>query len=126
VPPLQFLTIPLTGMMLFATFVTLAVLKRHDSQAHKRLMLLATVNLLAAAFARWPLGVGKGGPPMYFGMSDLFILALATWDFSTRGRLHPVTLWAGLAIILSQPLTLVVGSSAQWLAFARWLVGMPG
>jgi hypothetical protein len=126
VPPLQFLTIPLTGVMLFATFVTLAILKRHDSQAHKRLMLLATVNLLAAAFARWPLGVATGGPPMYFGMSDLFILALAAWDFSTRRRLHPVTLWAGLAIILSQPLTLVVGSSAQWLAFARWLVGMPG
>ena len=30
--------------------------KRRDAQAHKRLMLLATVNLLAAAFARWPVG----------------------------------------------------------------------
>ena len=32
VPPLQFLTIPLFGMTLFATFVALAIVKRHDAR----------------------------------------------------------------------------------------------
>jgi hypothetical protein len=122
IPPLQFLAIPIFNMTLFAAFVALAIVKRHDAQAHKRLMLLATVNLLAAAFARWPFAFVDGGPPVYFGLSDLFILALAAWDFYSRRRLHPVTLWAGLAIIVSQPLSLVVSGTGPWLAFARWLV----
>ena len=126
IPPLQFLTIPLFNMLVFGTLITLAILKRHDAQAHKRLMLLATVNLLAAAFARWPFEFAKGGPPVYFALSDLFIVALVAWDFSSRGRLHPVTLWAGLATIVAQPLTLMVAGTEPWLAFARWLVGVPG
>ncbi len=126
VPPLQFLTIPLFAMVLFGTFVTLAIVKRRDSQAHKRLMLLATINLLSAGFARWPFEFMSGGPPVYFGLSDLFIVALAAWDFASRSRLHPVTLWAGLATILAQPLCLIVAGTGPWLAFAHWLVALPG
>jgi hypothetical protein len=54
VPPLQFLAVPAFDILLFPAFVALAVVKRRDAQAHKRLMLLASVNLVAAAFARWP------------------------------------------------------------------------
>jgi hypothetical protein len=126
IPPLQFLAIPMFTMVLFASFVALAIVKRHDSQAHKRLMLLATVNVLAPGFARWPFAFIDGGPPVYFGLSDLFILALAAWDFSTRRRLHPVTLWAGLAIMVSQALSLLISGTGPWLAFAGWLVGLPG
>src|SRR5688500_13037512 len=43
VPPLQFLAVPAFDIVLFAVFVALAVAKRRDAQAHKRLMLLATV-----------------------------------------------------------------------------------
>jgi len=125
-PPLQFLTIPLFSIALFGVLFTLAIVKRRDAQAHKRLMLLATVNLLSAAFARWPFEFAKGGPPVYFGLSDLFIVALVIWDLSTRRRLHPVTLWAGLATIVSQPLCLAVSGTGPWLAFAHWLVGSPG
>jgi hypothetical protein len=59
---------------------------RRDPQSHKRLMLLATINLLTAAIARWP--VLQAGPLAFFGLTDLFIVALAVWDFRTRGRLH--------------------------------------
>jgi len=89
------------------------------------LMLLATVNLVTAAIARWP-GVLPLGPLAFFGLTDLFIVALAIWDFRTRGRLHPVTLWGGLLIIVSQPLRLVVSGTAGWLAFARWATGLLG
>jgi hypothetical protein len=126
IPPLQFLAVPMFNMLMFGSLVTLAILKRRDGQAHKRLMLLATVNLLAAAFSRWPFEFAKGGPPVFFGLSDLFILALVIWDLSTRRRLHPVTLWAGLATIVSQPLSLAVSGTGPWLAFAHWLVGSPG
>ena len=126
VPPLQFLAVPLFDMALFATLVGLAIAKRRDTQSHKRLMLLASVNLLAAGIARWPFAMMQAGPPMYFGVSDLFIVALVAWDFRSRGRLHPATLWGGLAIIVSQPLRLVISGTAAWLAFAGWAVGLLG
>ncbi|MEO8186174.1 MAG: hypothetical protein ABI580_02275 [Burkholderiaceae bacterium] len=125
VPPLQFLAIPIFDMILFATFVWMAIAQRRNPQSHKRWMLLATVNLVTAAIARWP-GLLSLGPLAYFALTDLFVLALAIWDFRTRGRLHPVTLWGGLLIIVSQPLRLVISSTAGWLAFAHWATGLLG
>jgi hypothetical protein len=125
IPPLQFLAVPIFDMILFAPFVALAVAKRGDAQSHKRWMLLATINLVTAAIARWP-GVLALGPPVFFGLTDLFIVALAVWDFRSRGRLHPVTLWGGLLIIVSQPLRLVVSGTAGWLAFAHWATRLLG
>ena len=89
-------------------------------------MLLASVNLLAAGIARWPFAMMQAGPPMYFGLSDLFIVALVAWDLASRGRVHPVTLWGGLAIVVSQPLRLVLMGTGAWLAFAGWAVGLLG
>jgi hypothetical protein len=39
----------------------LAIAQRRNPQSHKRWMLLATVNLITAAIARWP-GVFQFGP----------------------------------------------------------------
>ncbi|HXW09092.1 MAG TPA: hypothetical protein VD737_00625 [Steroidobacteraceae bacterium] len=124
VPPLQFLIVPIADMTLFATFVALAVLRRYDAQAHKRWMILATVNLLVAAFARWPGVISIGNPFVYMGLADLFIVALVAWDLRTRGRLHPATLWGGLAVIASQPLRLALSGTAAWLAVAGWAVSL--
>lgn len=125
VPPLQFLAIPIFDMALFGAFVWLAIARRHDPQSHKRWMLLATVNMVTAGIARWP-GVFPLGPLAFFGLTDLFIVALAVWDFRARGRLHPVTLWGGLLVIVSQPLRLAVMGTESWLAFARWGTGLLG
>lgn len=125
VPPLQFLAIPLFSMFMFAALVVAAVLLRRDPQSHKRLMVLATVQLVTAAIARWPV-VSELGPPAFFGATDLFIVALAIWDFRSRGRLHPATLWGGLLTIASQPAQLVVSGTAAWLTFAKWATGLLG
>ncbi len=125
VPPLQFLAIPLFDIVLFALFVGLAIAMRRNAQSHKRCMLLATVNLTTAAIARWPVVIDSG-PLAFFGVTDLFLVSLAIWDLRTRGRLHPVTLWGGLLIIVSQPLRLVVSGTESWLAFARWATSLLG
>jgi hypothetical protein len=124
VPPLQFLVVPLFDILLLGAFVTFAIVGRRDPQAHKRWMVLATVNLLGAAFARWPGVAQLGNPFVYFGLADLFIVALAAWDFHSRGRLHRVTLWGGLLVILSQPLRLALSGTSAWLAFAGWATGL--
>jgi hypothetical protein len=123
VPPLSFLAIPLFDMALFPLFVGLAIAKRRDAQSHKRLMILATIGLVTAAVARWP-GVLDGGPLLFFGLTDLFIVALAVWDFRSLRKLHPVTLWGGLLIIVSQPLRLMISGTPAWLSFAQWATGL--
>jgi len=126
VPALQFLAIPLFDMVMFASFVALAVAHRRDPQTHKRWMLLASINLVTAAIARWPGVMALGVPPVYFGLTDLFLVPIVLWDLKSRGRVHPVTLWGGLATVVSQPLRLVVSGTAAWMAFARWITGVAG
>lgn len=126
IPPLQFLVIPIFDMVLFASFVGLAIAKRHDAQSHKRLMLLASINLITAGIARWPFAMMAGGPPVFFGLTDVFVLAIVAWDLASRRRLHPATLWGGLAIVVSQPLRLLLSGTDAWMALARWAVGLLG
>ena len=78
------------------------------------------------AVARWPFDFMKAGPPAFLGVTDLFLVPLVVWDLATRRRLHPATLWAGLAVLASQPFRLWVSGTAAWLAFARWATGLGG
>jgi hypothetical protein len=120
VPPLVFLAVPLLGMPLFAILFGAAVLLRRRVAVHKRLMLLATLEIVTAAVARLPF-VENWGPIGFFGVIDLFVLAMLAYDLIALKRVHPATVWGGLFFVLSQPLRLLVGSSAAWLSFASWL-----
>ncbi len=122
IPALVFLVVPLAEIVLFSVLFVLAIVNRREPQRHKRFMLIASASLLSAAFARWPV-VGAFGPAAFFGLADLFIVALAIWDRRSRGSLHPVTKWAGGAAILSQPLRLALASTPLWMTFAHWAVG---
>ena len=120
VPPLLFLAVPLLGMVVFATLVGAALHQRRRSAAHKRLMLLATLELVTAAVSRLPL-VEDWGPVGFFGVTDLFVVAIVVYDLVTLRRVHAATLWGGLIFVVSQPLRLVIGGTPTWLAFAAWL-----
>ena len=113
----SFLAIPLFDMVLFAGLVGTALYFRRRLETHKRLMLLGTIALLAAPIARFHLG----GPPTFFGLSDLFIVVMVGYDLLTLRKVHPATLWGGLAIVASQPLRLMISGTPAWLAFAGWL-----
>lgn len=121
-PPLVFMAVPLLGMAVFGALVAAALLLRGDPGAHKRLMLIATVELATAGVSRLPV-VETWGPIGFFAVADLFVLAIVVYDLATSRRVHPATVWGGLFLVLSQPLRLAVGGSAAWLAFASWLTG---
>jgi hypothetical protein len=127
VPALQFLAVPFFDMLIFSSFVAMAIARRGEPQAHKRWMLLASIELLTAAIARWPVVMSAGvGIPLFFGLTDLFLVPIVIWDLVSRGRVHSATLWGGLLLIASQPLRLVISGTAAWLAFARWATGLLG
>ncbi len=119
--PLAFLAIPLGDMAVFALLVAAAVWLRRNKEAHKRLMLLAYISLLAAAVARWP-GVLPLGPLVFFALTDLFIVAGVVFDLATRRRVHAAYLSGGLLLVISQPARLALSGTDTWRAFAEWLI----
>jgi hypothetical protein len=128
--PYVFLIFPFASVGLFALFATLGVLNRRRPEAHKRLMLLATANLIIPALARVVTqaaqAMGWAGPPGVVGaivLLNVFLVAMVVHDLVTRGRLHPVTLWGGGFVAVSEVLRFVIGFSTPWQAFARSLMG---
>ena len=118
VDPLVFLAIPLFDMLLFATFITFALIKRRDREAHKRLMLLAYASIIVAAVARLP-GVLPLGPLAFFALAFLFILIGGVYDFVSRGRVHRVYVWGGALFAISVPVRLMISGTGAWRQFAQ-------
>jgi hypothetical protein len=122
-PPLVFLAIPLSDMLVFAILVGSALWFRRRSDIHKRLMLLATVGVLTAAIARIPLPlIHDRGILGFAGLTILIVVSCAAYDTIRNKRLHPAFLWGGLLIIVMWPLRLWLAGTPQWLQFATWLV----
>jgi hypothetical protein len=121
VPPLAFLAVPFFDMVVFTGLAGVGLWYRRRAAIHKRLLALATIALLGAPIARLPFGAAVVGLPGVFALADLFIVACIVYDLNSLRRVHPATVWGGLAIVLSQPLRLAISGSGPWLAFAAWL-----
>ncbi len=115
---LAFTIVPFATVIVFPVLVGLALLYRRQPEMHKRLMLIATLELVTAGVARIP---GAGAMPLFFVLTDAGLLAILTYDVVTRGRPHSATIWGGLLLIASQYIRVTAGGSAAWIAFARIL-----
>lgn len=120
---LEFIAMIGFNPLMFGILVMLALYYRRREDFHKRLMLLATVNLLQAAVVRIPLDFIADGPQMLsFELPFIFILIIALWDFYSLRKIHPATLWGGLVIMLSLPVRIWISQTETWLSFAAWSV----
>jgi len=119
--PLVFLAIPLGEMVAFSVLFTAAIALRARSPWHKRLMVLASLGMLAPAFARMLAAVGLGGPAI-FGLVDLVMLACIGYDTVKNRRLHPAFGWGFAVVLLLQGGRIALSRSAAWDSFARWLI----
>ena len=122
-PPV--LSVQMGNLFAFATLSAAGVWFRKDAAAHKRLMLLATLQLSITGFIRWL--SDRLNAMVHFGIAGqdfaqtlfmmhfvnvLLILGLGVYDLVTRRRLHPVYV-AGAAW------------SIAWLVFPAWVMVMP-
>lgn len=121
VDPRAFLAIPLFELVAFAPLVAAGLFLRRRPEAHKRLMLLATISILGAPSARLPAPLATVGQP-FFLVVDAFVMAVLVYDLVTRRRVHPASLWGGLLIIASQPVRFALSGTDAWLAFADFLM----
>jgi hypothetical protein len=113
-------------IVVFPSLLGTALYLRRLPDFHKRLILLATIELMIAPVARLPgvapLSFTSLGPVLYYGLSDLFLVAIAAYDFTTLKRLHPATLWGGVFLVVSQPLREIIGGTQAWAALTHWVV----
>jgi hypothetical protein len=117
-------------LFFFATFAVLggaALWFRHRSAVHRRLMLLAVLGGLtptpvAHVIGRWR--VLQPWALMVFPLSLLIFLSLsAIYDRFSEGRVHPVSLWGGLAVFVSNAaFNVAIVPSAAWHRCATWLI----
>jgi hypothetical protein len=119
------LLIQLTTTGWFAGLVTLGFWHRMRPALHKRLMILATITMMAPAFARISRLFRDGGPPPFDSsiFAAPFIIALAVYDWRSMGRMHPVTLWAGGLYLMWTQIRMPLARSDAWTNFITPLLG---
>jgi hypothetical protein len=116
-------SISFVTLLAFGGLVAAAIYFRGPSEFHKRLMLLATLNLLSPAIVRIPLDfIDSGGLLAVFGLLDLFIVVCVVYDTLRHRRLHPAFAWGALLSILWPGVAIVIGGSSAWGAITTWLL----
>lgn len=126
--PLMVMVFQLGDLLCFGLLVTLGILFRHRPDAHKRLMLLATVGALMPAALSHIIGhspfLRSFHPSIILIPYSAFLFAGAVHDRIYRGRIHPISLWGASALWLwSNIRAAIIGPSDVWCAFATWLIG---
>jgi FtsH-binding integral membrane protein len=103
------------SLLVFGLLVAAGIYFRARSEFHKRLMLLATINLLSAAIQRIPLDfIDSGGLAAVFGLLDLFVVICVVYDTWRHRRLHPAFGWGALLSIVWPVLAILIGGSPGW------------
>lgn len=134
---LAFTWVQVGGLLFFAGAIGTAIANIRNPDAHKRLMLVATVSLLDAPISRWVLGFtgaipAPGAPPQVGQVvpgsmiADLLIVAAIAFDWKTRGKPHRVYLVAGGLLLLFQLTRVWVSETQAWHAIASWIGNVAG
>ena len=131
-----FFSVQLGDVIGFVGLSVAAIILRKQAAVHKRLMLLAILQLSTAGFARWLGGyVGAAYPFGHWGQSfwatflilhltnDVLALGIGVYDLATRGRVLPAYV-AGLVWSFGwQVIHVSLYLSPAWLPVAKWLLG---
>ena len=124
--PLGALVFPLGDLISFSLLVTLAAVWRRRPDRHRRLMLLATTGSLMGA----PLAHIVGQVPALQAFPPIILLPLCAFYFAPAvhdrwadGRVHPVSLWAAIGLLVwAQSRAALIGPSDAWHRLAAWLI----
>jgi hypothetical protein len=120
ISPLSWMAVSFLDIPVFGGLIITALVKRRDSATHKRLMLVAMIDMMRPSLGRLLPLLGAPGPtPLLLPL--LLLLPLPIFDLRTRGKIHPATLWGSLPVAAVAVLTLAIWTTPPWLAFASWL-----
>jgi hypothetical protein len=121
-PPLVFLVVPIFDMLVFSVLIIAGFLIRRRPDYHKRIMTVATLSLMTAAFGRMIVMVqGGGNVKLALTFTALLVTIATASDAILHRRIHPAFVWAGGLVLLSIPLRFGVAQTDAWMSLARWL-----
>jgi hypothetical protein len=121
--PATSLALPLWNITAFAIVIFAAWKARRRPDAHKRLILLATIGLSDAALGRLP-GARVGLPTAagaVIGLAALLLMVVA-YDVLSLRRVHRSTMWAAPVVFAAGAFAVPVGMTSAWHNFAKLLV----
>lgn len=123
IPGLTWLAVPLLDVPVFGGLVIAALAFRRTPAIHKRLMLIAMIDLLQPALGRIP---DPAWLPVALSpvQTLVFLLPLMAWDLFTLKRLHPATLWGSAVLTVVIVTVPLIWATPAWLAFAGWAHGL--
>jgi hypothetical protein len=132
-----FAIVPFFAIALFAVFFTMAIFNISRPEAHKRLMLLATIALLQAAMARVFFFIhvgmvpgarpGLGEPPpvalsVYPSLClETLVIAGMLYDWRRRGRPHSTWVFGGALLAVEIATRTVLADTPGWRDTADFL-----
>lgn len=123
IPPLAFMAVPMFDLVMMVILVGGAIYYRRQPANHKRLMLLAVINLLPPAIARLPIpGLAVLGPLFFFGLPTLLTLIALVYDRWHSGSFNRVFVIGSVLLIASYPIRLMIAGTDAWMRFAQWLM----
>lgn len=117
-----FYSVPIADMLVFATLIYFGYRERFHPDAHKRLMLIATISLLDAAFVRWPVHVAWWNLRTAELCGYMLLLVLAGYDLWSTKKIHRATLWGGLFLVVLQQVRGPIGHTSWSQHFATWVL----
>ena len=120
--PATSLALPLVNITAFAIVIVAAWNARRRPDAHKRLVLLATISLCNAALGRFPwahMGIPTAAGAVG-GLAALILLVVAYDLFSLR-RVHRSTMWAAPIVFVAGAFAVPLGMTSAWHSFAGLL-----
>jgi len=117
-----FYAVTLSDMLMFGTLIYFSFRSRFNPAAHKRLILIATLAILDAAFDRWKIPVPWWDDRVTPLLCTFpLLLLLMTYDWWSTGKVQRVTLSATLFLVVVQQGRNLVGYTAAWQSFAAWV-----
>lgn len=111
-----FLSIPFADMLLFGGLVGLAIYWRKRPEYHRRLLFIATCQLMDAAIGRFDFWFDHN---LYYVGLDLLIVLGMVRDRIVDGRVHKIYYYALLPMIIVQNLAIYV-----WRVNPMWWQGI--
>lgn len=123
--PPYFLALDWVNILTFAGLVTAALMNRQRSDWHKRLMLCATICLIAPATGRFIVLTGNTmAAPVNVATLLPFVAVGMVYDLVTRKRVHSAYLWGIGALVVMAALIEVLARIPAFVELANRIAGV--
>ena len=123
IDPNTFYIVPLSAILMFAVLIYLAYRLRFKPAEHKRLILIATINIAGAGIGRWPVAALQQTPILQNLVTLAFLLLIVGYDLVSQHRVLKSTLWASLGLMTVQLVRVPIGFTPLWHHFTTFMGG---